>query len=185
MGPSPSSARLIRTARRRAEGLRAPWSAVWVELPTPYGPEDRERLEKHLRLAESLGGDVARLTGAGTAETILRYAQHRNVTRLIVGKPTHSRLHDLVKGSLIEQLVRGSGGIDLHIISGDARPVSPPEDDEPVRRSAWPDYLLSAELVAIATAVAAIADLRKKIEDDPARPKLLVTELGVGYRLQD
>jgi two-component system KDP operon response regulator KdpE len=30
-----------------------------------------------------------------------------------------------------------------------------------------------------------VAELRKKIERDPARPQLLVTELGVGYRLRD
>jgi two-component system KDP operon response regulator KdpE len=30
-----------------------------------------------------------------------------------------------------------------------------------------------------------MAQLRRKIEADPARPKLLVTEPGVGYRLRD
>ena len=30
-----------------------------------------------------------------------------------------------------------------------------------------------------------MAELRKKLEDDPARPRLVVTEPGVGYRLRD
>jgi two-component system KDP operon response regulator KdpE len=30
-----------------------------------------------------------------------------------------------------------------------------------------------------------VAQLRKKIEDDPARPKLLITESGIGYRFHE
>jgi two-component system KDP operon response regulator KdpE len=30
-----------------------------------------------------------------------------------------------------------------------------------------------------------VAQLRKKIEDDPARPTLLITESGIGYRFHE
>lgn len=47
------------------------------------------------------------------------YARKHNVTRLIVGKPTHSRLRDRLRGSILDEVVRESGGIDVHVIAGD------------------------------------------------------------------
>ena len=66
VGPAPASARLLRAGRRMAAGLRAPWVVAWVERPgtTPLSSADRERLEAHLRLAETLGASVVRLVGS-------------------------------------------------------------------------------------------------------------------------
>lgn len=124
VGPGPGSARLIRSARRLAAGLRAPWVAAYVApvgMP-PLGEEDRERLDAHLRLAESLGAEVAQLGGPSIGEALLSFARQRNVTRIVVGKPTHTRLRDLIRGSLLHDLVRGSGPIDIQVINGDDTP---------------------------------------------------------------
>ena len=157
VGPSPTSASLVRAARRMAEGLKATWTAVWVEGPLALGPDDRRRLDAHLRLAETLGGSIARLSGTAPADAILQYARRHNATRLIVGRPTHSRWRDLVRGSMLQDLIRGSGGIDVHVMSGGTE-SGPRLSDEPERRSEWPDYLFAGELVAAATAIAFLAD---------------------------
>src|SRR5690606_36730225 len=54
VGPSPTSARLIRATRRMAAGLRAPWYAVAVERPSAgaMSQQARARLDSNLRLAE-------------------------------------------------------------------------------------------------------------------------------------
>ncbi|MFA6110311.1 MAG: sensor histidine kinase KdpD, partial [Candidatus Latescibacterota bacterium] len=129
VGPSPSSVQIIRSARRMAAGLRAPWVAVYADAPDAYPTRgaDRERLEAHLRLAESLGGEVARLSGGRVAAEILHYARRHNVTRIVIGKPRHSRWRDLVRGSLVSEVVRGSGEIEVHFVAGAAgQPATPP-----------------------------------------------------------
>ena len=128
VGPAPASARLLRAGRRMAAGLRAPWVVAWVERPgtTPLSSADRERLEAHLRLAETLGAAVVRLVGVRPSETILAWAREHNVTRIVLGKPTHSRWRDLLRGSLLDEIVRGSGEIDVHVIAGDEAPEPPP-----------------------------------------------------------
>ena len=120
VGPSPGSASLVRAARRMAAGLRAPWVAAYVEHATmaPLSGADQERLEGHLRLAESLGGTVVRLTGGTVSEALLEHARKHNVTRILLGKPTHNRLRDRLRGSLLDEVVRGSGDIDVLVISG-------------------------------------------------------------------
>ena len=120
VGPAPTSARLVRAASRMAAGLRCPWVAAYVELSAfrPMNEQDRDRLETHLRLAESLGGSVTRLSGTRIPESLLHYARKNNVTRIIIGKPTHSRFRDQLRGSVLYELVRGSGNIDVIVISG-------------------------------------------------------------------
>lgn len=127
IGPAPASARLVRAARRMAAGLRASWIAAYVEPLTspPLSSVDRERLDAHLRLAESMGGQVARLSGTGVSEAILEYARREHITRIIIGKPTHPRFRDRLKGSLLDEVVRGSGAIDVHVISGDEEQERP------------------------------------------------------------
>ena len=119
VGASPGSERLIRATKRIAAGLHAEWTAAHVEVlgAAPVSDKDRERIENHLQLAESLGADIARLAGISVAESLLGHAREHNVTRIVAGKPTHARWRDLVRGSLLDKLIRGSGTIEIHVIS--------------------------------------------------------------------
>lgn len=157
VGPAPSSGRLIRAAARLAAGLRCPWVAAYVEAPTlaNLSEASRERLEAHLRVAESLGATVTRLSGARVSDAVLSYARRHNVSRIVIGKPTHSRLRDLFRGSLLDEVVRGSGDIDIQVISGDgashpqARTSQGPRDNFRLSH-----YLASTALVGVTLAIA-------------------------------
>ncbi len=166
VSPSPASARLVRAARRTAAGLRAPWVAVYVDSATrpPLAEDARARLDEHLRLAQRLGGEIAELEGTRIAETLVGYARQRNVTRILVGKPAHPRWRDRLTGSVLDELVRTSGDVDVHVIAGDddvpagggaSPPPAPREDDvaEAELRGAAEPYAWTLALVVGATAL--------------------------------
>ncbi|NVB85726.1 MAG: sensor histidine kinase KdpD [Kofleriaceae bacterium] len=160
VGPSPGSERLIRATKRIAEGLHAPWAAAHVEVlgAPPLSDKDRERVESHLRLTEALGGEVVRLAGRSVAEALLDHARTTNVTRIVAGKPTHSRWRDLVRGSLLDTLIRGSGPIEIHVIAPlddltKPAPVSPIPREKP---SAWA-YAWAVFAIAATTVVGMLA----------------------------
>ena len=157
----PGSARLVRAARRLAERLRAEWLVVYVETPTEarLSAAEKDRVWQSLRLAERLGAETAVLSGLSgdrPAEAILQYANRRNVSKIVVGKPIHPRWKDVVFGSVRDQLERESGGIDVYVISG--------EEGEggftapaPIRRtSPGRSYVASLGVVALTTAVCAL-----------------------------
>jgi len=153
VGPGPGSERLVRAASRIAAGRRAPWVAAFAEggRLLARSPAEEARLEAHLRLAESLGAEVVRLSGTRVAEALLHHARRRNVTRILVGRPSRPRLRGLLGRTLVEQLVRGAGEIDVHVISGEPLP-------EPAERPAsraegipWTGYGWAGAWVALAS----------------------------------
>jgi len=122
ISPRGESARLIRATKRMAESLNAPWIAAYVENARAmrHTPEDRERLEAHLRLAERLGGEtVVTQGGVHIAQDLINLATARNVTRILIGKPRKPRWLEFFAGSLLAELVRRSGGIDVLVITGE------------------------------------------------------------------
>ncbi|HEY5146695.1 MAG TPA: sensor histidine kinase KdpD [Polyangiaceae bacterium] len=122
VGPSPSSARLVRAGRRMAASLQAPCIAVFVETPGSLrmSDTDRERVSATLHLAEQLGAEPVRLKGEHAADELIRYARERNATKIVIGKPTHPRWRDFVSPSFLDEVVRSSGDIDIYVISGEA-----------------------------------------------------------------
>jgi two-component system sensor histidine kinase KdpD len=159
VGPAPESARLVRAARRMAAGLRAPWVAAFVEATgqAPLGEEDRERVESHLRLAESLGAEVVRLAGVRVADALVELARRRDVSRIVLGKPSHPRWRDRLRGSLVDEVIRGSGEIEVSVLAGDVE--GDRERRRPAPRPATPagEYLRAAAVIAVTTLVAGAA----------------------------
>ncbi len=153
VGPSPGSERLIRATKRMAEGLHAPWLAASVELigAPPLNAKDADRLEAHLRLTEQLGGQVVRLRGPSVPHALLDHAREHNITRIVAGKPTHSRWRDRLRGSLLDDLIRGSGPIEIHVIAPvEGGPPPSPAASIGEHPGAWP-YVWAAVAIAIVT----------------------------------
>jgi two-component system sensor histidine kinase KdpD len=154
----PGSASLIRAARRMSESLQAPWIAAYVESGRHirYSDEERARLEENLRLAERLGGETTVVQGdLSTADDILEFATAHNVTKILVGKPARSRLLELFTGSVVGDLVRRSGDIDVVVAtSRDPREKRRPQPARTPAQGPMPThYVWGAATVALVTGV--------------------------------
>ncbi len=155
VGANPATARIVRAARRMAAGLRADWVAVYVETPahTRLSRADQDAIAQNLSLAEQLGAQTVTLSGHSVSEEVLAYARDHNINRILVGKPTHSRWRDRLRGSVLDELVRASGAIDVYVITGDADEGRPRPVLGPAPQAVLRDYLGAVGVVAAATGV--------------------------------
>lgn len=156
VGPSPFSERLIRWTRRMAYNLEAPWLAVYIETSTPLSAEAKDRLARNIALARSLGGEIVTAPGDSIAAGLLRVAQQRNITQIVIGKPQHTRWQTFLRGgSLVDHMIRESGDIDIYVVTGDETA----SESRPLRRFLSPQthsnsrqYLWALAVVGIVTA---------------------------------
>jgi len=128
----PRAAGLVRYAKRQADRLHAPWTALYVETrrSLQLSEEERDRVADTLRLAERLGGEAITIPGElrHIAQHVLSYAHENNVTQIVIGKSTRTRWFEILHGSVVRDLVRRSGNISVNVIAGDEL------DGEPIPR---------------------------------------------------
>lgn len=162
VGPDPLCATVLRTAQRMAAHLNASLVAAYVETAQDADSSSaaRDRLNQNLRLAETLGAEVVTLSGDRVAEAIGAYAVRHRITRIIVGKPGRTRFSDLVFGSLVDEIIRESGDIDVFVTRGEKAkaPLGPPEQEEDALLSGA--YPIAAVIFLLTTLLAAGVDRR-------------------------
>lgn len=154
----PLAERLIRSGKRLAEDLNAEWYVLFVETPQhlKMPADNRARVQHFFALAEELGARVSSVTGESVADEVLKFSREHNITKIIAGKPYRPRLVELIRGSVIDQIIRGSGSIDVYVVSdGSAQPQAPSQKaglDLTPHRPLW-RYLVSLLLVGLVSLI--------------------------------
>jgi two-component system sensor histidine kinase KdpD len=156
----PRAAGLVRYAKRVADRLHAPWTALYVETPRSQqlSEEQRDRIADMLRLAQSLDGEAMTIPGGARriAEDVIDFAHAHNVTQIIIGKSTRPRWFEIVHGSVVHHLVRRAGNISVHVIAGEEG-APPPQKGAalaaPPQPTSWLAYLSALGAVGLALAL--------------------------------
>src|SRR5580658_7941419 len=164
LSEDPRAAGLVRYTKRLADRLHAPWTALSIETrrSLQLTEEQRDRPADTLRLAEALGGEAVTIPGVGRriADDVISFAQANNVTQIIIGKATRSWWFEIMRGSVVHDLVRRAGNISVNVIAGDESPAGAAAPKSAVQTAARAEpfdpkpYLMALLIVAIGLAAA-------------------------------
>ena len=183
---------LVRYTKRVADRLHAPWTAISIETrrSLQLSDEERDRLADTLRLAEALGGEALTIPGVERriADDIIKFAQGNNVTQIIIGKSSRSRLFEIVRGSVVHDLVRRAGNITVNVIAGEELPPGSPLNS-PVQTAARAEpfnlrpYLMAVLITALGLAVAELLQPLFSVENVDLVLLTAVVSVAVRYGL--
>ena len=126
IGPDTISPTVVRTAKRLADLMDAPWLAVTVERPgTNLDEAARRRLDDALKLAQALGAETQTLTGSDLPAELLRFAKFENVTQIVIGRSHGGFFSELLHRSLPHELVRRTQDIAIHVVTRQVETAPP------------------------------------------------------------
>jgi two-component system, OmpR family, sensor histidine kinase KdpD len=154
----PISERLVRAGQRLAGELSAEWYVAYIETPERlhYSQEHQNRLTQTLNLAEELGAHIIKTSGRKVPETVVEFARRQNITKIIVGKPLRPRWLEFISGSVVDEIIRQSGQIDVYVISDESGPLPTNLLEAWKPHGRWIRYFYSILLVAGATVLGSL-----------------------------
>lgn len=147
---SPTSERLLRMTHRMASDMGAEWFAVYVQSAKQQieiNERARNQLDKNIRLAEELGAKVVSLSGNIIADEIINFAKENNITLIVAGLSQRSRIEEIFKGSVLNELTKKSGPIDVLIVGNDKKPTTMSKVFK-MHKEDYKPYLISFLMVA-------------------------------------
>ena len=152
----PGADALVRAAKRVADSLRGPWTAVFIETPRAAHFTDAQhaRVAATMTLATQLGAAVATVPATNVVEGIQGFLADARATQLVVGKSRRSRWFELRHGSVVDRLIRATPGVAIHVMPVDGGPGREKRGGgrAPARWGSPVGYAVTTALIAAITA---------------------------------
>jgi len=112
---------LVRRAARTAMRTHGDLVGVHVRPQDGLSAPAAAELERDRALLEELGGVYREVAAPDVAEALVSVARAENATRLVLGATRRSRLQEMLRGSVINRVLRlAAGEFDVAVIGGEA-----------------------------------------------------------------
>jgi two-component system sensor histidine kinase KdpD len=107
---------LVRRAGRIAQRAQGDFFVLHVQ-GEESGVEDAAWLSGIAQLTRDLGGTFDVVRSESIADAIVAHAYRNHITQVVVGESLRSRWAELVRGSVVNRLIRKASNIDIHVIA--------------------------------------------------------------------
>ncbi len=125
VAPRPLATNLVRRGYRLAKRLQAELVSLHVRVPgAALGRKEQALLEEAHSLTRDFGGKVVEVEGESVAAEIVKFVKEGGATHLVMGQSARSRLEEILRGSIINRIMRETRGIDIVVVADS-------DEDEP------------------------------------------------------
>ena len=160
LSPSPTNARVIRTAARMAGAFRGDFTAILVETSQikQENAKISKKMEANIALAKQFGANVITLYGEDIVEQIAGYARRNGISKIVIGRTVQKPHLFYVKPTLIDRLIKRLPNMDIYVIpDSNAGPQSRKREFlEIFRVKSKSDFLKTALILGAATLLSAL-----------------------------
>ncbi len=157
LSPSPSNAKIIRTASQMAKAFNGSFTALYVKTPSndKLSRDSEKRLQQNIRLAEDLGATISTAYGEDISYQITEFARVSNVTKIVLGRSRDVRPTLFKRQSVTDKLIKASSNIEIHIIPDSEGKTNymPPKAFEKVHIPSWKNLVTMVLFLAASTGI--------------------------------
>lgn len=153
LSPSPTNAKVIRTAARMAGAFHADFTAVLVE--TGQLKKDHSKItrsmEANISLAKEFRANVITLYGDDIVEQVSSYARQNGISKIVIGRTVRKRHSLYIRPTLIDRLIEVVPNMDVYVIPDASARVRKRSPGPGLKRQAGFDILVTAAVMVLCT----------------------------------
>lgn len=108
---------LIRRGYRIAKMLKASLYVLYVNHEYPHEEGELNKIYDIGKLCNKLDAEFKIEKSKNTAVSIIKFATDYGITQIVIGESARTRLHEIIKGSIVRKIMRKTKYVDVLVVA--------------------------------------------------------------------